>query len=641
MLDDAAALSRDVQLVAYERLGIARLRAGVPGRRARAAREGAGARSHGAAGRWRRLVEAARAAGNDDAVVRHTQALLAITDDPKTKLALLEHVATIHHERRHDPQRAIAAYLEALKIWPDERSIMHRLLELYTETKQWKQSVQLLARLAELTEGPTRGPYFVAAGNILCEELGARAEAIEAFEQALDADPNDLKSFERIDQLVTEAHDWKTQERIYRRQIKRFGSEPEKRAALVMLWHGLGEIYRTRLKDGPAAIAAFEVAASLDPESLERRRALAELYRLAGPATYAKAVGEHRAILARAGSPAEMVPDLKILVRLFVELGTLDEAHAAAAALVVIGSADAEERALFQQYRPSGVVRAHARLTEEVWQKQIYHPEEDRALSQILATLAPAVATARARPFKDTGLKKKQRRDLPSDPTLPCKVLAYGVAVLGVTAPEVYLAPDVPGEVDVVNVRGTIAGVAGLPTLVLGKGIADMRSDVELAFVVGRTLAAMRPDHLLRWPSFVPTLAELEIVIHAAIRLVNPQSEVPAEQAAAVAQYTAFLERTLSPQLVEQLTVLVRRFQAAGNRPDVGRWSRAACLSTIRAGFLLAGDLEVAARLGQAAYPTLESSEIVRDLCAWSVSDGYFELRAQMGLRTVNLDFRG
>ena len=67
----------------------------------------------------------------------------------------------------------------------------------------------------------------------------------------------------------------------------------------MTLWHGLGEIYRTRLKDGPAAIAAFEVAASLDPESLDRRRVLAELYRLAGPASYAQAVAEHRVLVAQ------------------------------------------------------------------------------------------------------------------------------------------------------------------------------------------------------------------------------------------------------------------------------------------------------------------------------------------------------
>ncbi|HSY41240.1 MAG TPA: hypothetical protein VLA79_16990, partial [Polyangia bacterium] len=590
------------------------------------------------------LVEAARASGNDDAVVRHTQALLAVTDDPKTKLGLLEHVATIHSERRNDPQRAIAAYLEALKIWPDERSIMHRLLELYTDTKQWKQSVQLLARLATLADDATRGPYFVAAGNILAEELHVRAEAIEAFEQALDADPHDFKTFERIDQLVTEAHDWKTEERIYRRQIKRLGSElpPDQRPALVALWHGLGEIYRTRLKDGPGAVAAFEVAASLDPEGIERRRALAELYRLSGAEAYPKAVAQHQAIIERAKTAAEMEPDLKMLVRLFVEMGTLDQAHGAAAALVLIGKADAEERALYQQYRPNGVVRAHARLTEEVWQKQIYHPEEDRALSQILATLSPAVATARARLFKETGLKKKQRRDVASDPTLPCKVFAYAGAVLGVQMPEVYLAPELPGDVDVVNLRvATTAGAPALTVLVLGKLVAEMRSDIELAFVAGRTLAALRPDHLLRWPAFVPTLAELEIVVRAAIRLVNPESEVPADEAASVAQYTSFLERTLTPQLVEQLTALVRRYLATRQSPDVGRWSRAACFSTIRAGFLLAGDLEVAARLGQAAYPAIDPAEIVRDLCSWGVSDGYFELRAQLGLRAVNLGFRG
>ena len=56
-----------------------------------------------------------------------------------------------------------------------------------------------------------------------------------------------------------------------------------------------------------------------------------------------------------------------------------------------------------------------------------------------------------------------------------------------------------------------------------------MESDVELAFIVGRTLAAFRPDHLLRWPNFVPTLAELEIAVRAAIRLVDPERPIPAE----------------------------------------------------------------------------------------------------------------
>ena len=120
------------------------------------------------------LVQAAHEAGNDETVVRHTQALLAVTEDPKTKLALLERLAVIHRDRRNDPLRAIAAYLEALQIWPDERALLHRLLELYSDTKQWKHAVQLLARLAALNEGTLRARYLVAAGNILIEEIWRR-----------------------------------------------------------------------------------------------------------------------------------------------------------------------------------------------------------------------------------------------------------------------------------------------------------------------------------------------------------------------------------------------------------------------------------------------------------------------------------
>jgi tetratricopeptide (TPR) repeat protein len=639
----AGALKRPDTLAALERLGIAYMRSGDPGK-AIAPLEKALTLEPRRRVVLEALVEAAKAAGDDETVVRHTQALLTVTEDRKTKRELLEHVAEIHHERRKDPQRAIAAYMAALEIWPEERSIMHRLLELLSETRQWKQSVGLLIKLAEQTEEQYRAPYYVAAGNILSEEMGTVGEAIEVYERALDADSNDLKTFERIDTLVTAARDWKTQERTYRRQIKRMGTDvaPEKRPALLALWHGLGEIYRSRLKDYSGAIAAFEVAADLDPESSERRRILAELYRLAGPETYPKAIAVHRSLIQRAASPIEMAPDLKTMLRLLVEMGSLDEAHAAASVLVGGGQADNDEMALYQQYRPRGVIRAHGRLTEEAWQRLLYHPDEDRGISQILATLSPAVASARAKLPKELGLKRKNQRNVLTDQTVVCKALAYGSQVFGVQPPDVYLVPESSGELDVVNVRG---GVPGVPTLVIGRKLFEMDSDVELAFIVGRTLAAVRPDHLLRWQNFVPTIAELEIVVRAAIRLVDPERPIPAEVTGEVEQYAGFLTRTLPPQVLEQMSVLVKRFAAAhgGDPGAVGaalpRWARAACLTTIRAGLLLAGDLEVAVRLGEAlATPVgIAPAEVVRDLSAWSTSEGYSDLRTQLGLRTITL----
>ena len=103
--------------------------------------------------------------------------------------------------------------------------------------------------------------------------------------------------------------------------------------------------------------------------------------------------------------------------------------------------------------------------------------------------------------------------------------------------------------------------------------------------------------------------------------------------------------QALPPQVLEQMSVLVKRFAAAhgGDAGAVGaalpRWARGACLTTIRAGLLLAGDLEVAVRLGEAlAAPVgIDPADVVRDLSAWSTSEGYSELRTALGLRTITL----
>src|SRR3982751_5515474 len=129
--------------------------------------------------------------------------------------------------------------------------------------------------------------------------------------------------------------------------------------------------------------------------------------------------------VARRAAPAEMAADLKTMLRLFVEMGALDDAYGAASVLVGSGQADHDEATLYKQYRPRGVIRAHGRLTEELWQRHLYHPDEDRSLSQMLATLSATVATARAKPPKELGLKRKNQRNLATDHTVVCKALAY------------------------------------------------------------------------------------------------------------------------------------------------------------------------------------------------------------------------
>jgi golgin subfamily B member 1 len=569
-----------------------------------------------------------------EAVIKQKRSLLTASHDVDEKFAINEQIAGIYKDKLNNPQKAIAAHLEALDLKPTERQLLHNLLDLFSETKQWKKAIEILSKLADLETGKVKARFLVAAGNIANYELHSTDDAVEFYNQALDADPDDLKAFERIDKIMTAKKDWRNQERAYRKMIKRLGAEPapDKRPTQIALWHALGEIYRSRLKDFKSATAAFEVAVSLDQDALPRHQILAELYQMAGPDTYDKAVQEYRFLVKNTQDFGEMAVHLKTLRRLFMEMQLYDRAWCVSSALAFLRKADPEEQQFFDQYRPKGFVRARARLTEELWQKNIYHPDEDRFISAIFATVSSAVAAPYAKEHKDWGLKRKDKRDVASDQLLFSKVFNYLVQVMGVPQPELYLRPESPGELDLANAREK---ALLLPSFVVGASLLQGRPEKELAYVTSKKLAFMRPDHFVRWPTVVPTLAQLRAVFLAALKLAQPAFQVKPEMAQPVGQYVELLRKTVPPQMMEQLAVVVQRFVASKAEADLPRWAAAVDYTTTRAGFLMCNDLDVAARLVQAepvAVGAAEPKEKIRDLLQWSISDEYFAVREHLGL---------
>jgi len=581
------------------------------------------------------LIDLYTDSGDWEAVVKQKRALLsAPATDLDEKFALCEQIAAIYKDKLTNPQKAIAAHLEALNLKPGDRQVLHNLLDLFSDTKQWKKAMEILTKLADLEQGKMKAKYLVAAGNIANYELHSTDEAVEIYNQALDEDPDDLKAFERIDKIMTAKKDWRNQERNYRRMIKRIGQEapPEKKQTQIALWHALGEIYRSRLKDFKSATAAFEVCVGLDPDSVARHKILAELYQLSGPEAADKAVKEYRYLVKSSTDFNQMAVHMKTLRRLFLEMRQYDKAWCVSAALTFLRKAEPEEQQFFEQYRAKGFVRARARLTEELWQKNVYHPDEDRHISFILAGVSHAVALGTAKEHKDWGLKRKDKRDIATDQLLFSKVFNYVNQVLGVPQPELYLRPELQCELDMANARekGQL-----LPSFAVGSSLLQGRSEKELAYVIGKKLTFMRPDHFVRWQTVVPTVATLRVVFLAALKLVNPKFEVKADLVQPVGQYLELLRKLTPPQTLEQLGIIVQRFIATKADADLTKWSNAVDLSATRAGFLVCNDLDVAARLVQSepvSIGVVEPKEKIRDLVLWSISDEYFAVREHLGL---------
>src|SRR4029434_8535297 len=96
-------------------------------------------------------------AGDFEAAIKQKRALVASSaTETEEKFRLSEEIAGIYKDKLNNPQKAIAANLEALNFKPTDHQILHNLLDLFSETKQWKKAMEILMKLAEIETGKVK-----------------------------------------------------------------------------------------------------------------------------------------------------------------------------------------------------------------------------------------------------------------------------------------------------------------------------------------------------------------------------------------------------------------------------------------------------------------------------------------------------
>ncbi len=567
--------------------------------------------------------------------VVHAKRSAVVTADTAEKVTLLCEIGDLQNDQLKNPQKSIVAYNEALEIDSSNHQTLQRLLNRYTETEQWKNAVGTIERFIALESDPMRrGPYAQAAGTICRDKLRATDDAIEYYNRALDdffAEPEKLqtailqralKAFTAIDKILTDRKDWKEQERAYRKMIKRVPSDSP---VLVQLWHALGEIYRSRLKDYDLSIKSFEVAQQLEPGNADRQQILAELYLMAGPEQGEKAIKQHWSMIQ---SEPLRYESYRALRKIYMDTNQYDKAWCVCRTLAFLKKADPQEMQFYEQYRPKSFQKAKSQMSEELWART-YHPQENRYISAIFGAIWQGPAALRGQPHKSLGLRRKDRRP-PGDPLLFSRVLAYCAQVMAVPMPELYVQENEEGDILLAN---TVEKNQLIPSFVARRHVLQGRSERELAFISARKLDFMRPEHYLRLA--LPTKTELKTALLSAIALVKSDFPIPGNARAAVAQYLPAMQQKIHPQLLEQLSTVVHHFIQAAPKIDLAEWVEAVDATGYRLGFVLCDDLEVAAR-GISAEPAIMGGKSVQDkireLVLYSISEDYFFARATLGL---------
>ena len=552
---------------------------------------------------------------------------LVTTDDDTVRI--LEGIGDIQQEKFGDWTGAMESYLQALGLQPERRQLLYKTLDYYTLEKQWPLAIASLQKLANLESEPqARAKLNYAVAAIWRDEVKDHAKAVEQFAKVLDDQPLYPKAFEAIEKILTEDKELKELERAYRKQIKRLPQEAPTEMKL-RLWDALADV-ALKLHDKESAALTMEVAVSFDRDNFERQERLANMYFHLGPSAADKAIAQHQYLLSK---KSDRVDSYKALAGLFFQAGAHDKMWCVAGALTCLGKADPPLRALFENFRPTQMPSTSGKLNEALW-RRILHPTENNYLGSLFALLSPAIAMTTAQPHKVLGLDRHARVDIAGNNWSYAAALRYVANVIESPLPDVFIKRDVPGTVNLVNLKDKSALA---PAFVIGNGFDQLTSQSQVIFDLAKRLVLMRPE---RFPRFaLGTTSALEIAVRAGLQL-GGSPIGPGDHPEEVDKMAKQIEGLLAAPLRTELKGMAKRYvEACGDKLDLAGWIAASDLTASRAALVLCGDIVAAAQV-LAVEPSAQSpltvQERIMDLLAFFVSEDHFAARAALGMQ-VNL----
>lgn len=316
--------------------------------------------------------------------------------------------------------------------------------------------------------------------------------------------------------------------------------------------------------------------------------------------------------------------ELRQLYRIHAARGDRDGRWCAAQALTLLGSATAEEQAVFEETRTRSLITPRAGISAATWHDCLFHPEEEALTGHIFALITPAVLIGRVTTLRRDGslhIADPATLQTPETSTIMAvRAMAWGAALLGLPLPPVHVEKDRPVAYQHLP--------AVPPVTVVGSGALRGRTEVELAFLVGRHLSGYRGEHFVK--TLFSAVPDLEDLFLSALIIAQPNLPVATAVRQRVEPIAKAILPLLEPQHIDALRGHFLRFVEEGGRTNLQRWSAAVDKSQCRVGLGLSQDLLTAAAL-------LEAEEgprgpLVQDLIAYSTSQRFLRLRKQLGI---------
>jgi tetratricopeptide (TPR) repeat protein len=465
-------------------------------------------------------------------------------------------------------------------------------------------------------------------------EQGNFDRAADLLEQALSDDPSDESALWSLCEAYERAGRGADVATTLQRVLPQL-AEPPADAELAhrraVLWSKLGALLVPT--DPAAAVGALQAAITADPDRVEARLALAEIYG-ARPEHREMAIENHKAIL---GFDPIRQESLHALAAEHIQAGHVDRARCLLEVLDLFGFTSDEDKDFLAQ-NPAPERKPddpYAGTMEDGARGQYLDPLQDvRFMAEVLAAVwegAPGLSPATLDSF---GVTAKDKVSTVADLAI-AQIWGQAAKTLGNRRTSLYLRPD--ADFDGVS----LVGVAP-PAIVVGRRLAEEAAVGELRFRIGRALELGRPEYLLAATLPAP---EFDVMFMGVLKAFHPKhARFRAGSEDAATEQAAKLKKALPYKIAKRVGELFQ--EHAEVALDPARWREGAREAGNRAGLLLCGTAKVAVHIvgresipGAVAAPDAETLRDhagrpgpLRDLLRFAVSDAYLDARDRLGL---------
>lgn len=539
----------------------------------------------------------------------------------ETRVRLLVEIGELAASKLSDRALATKSLVAAVDERPDDRKLLTRLMQLYSEEKDWQKLVDVVMKLADFVEDPKqKAKYLQTAAMVTGHEMRDYDQALSLYAKVLELDPTSEKAVDDTIDLLEERGDYAgAVERLKEKATT--ASDAKNNARMLDAFNKLGVLYRQKLGRIGHCIDALEAAQTLDPDNKQRNQELAELY-ASDPEKYLdKAVASQVGMLRQ--NPYR-VESYKLLRRLFTETKRADPAWCLCQALYVLKLADPDEERFFKRMRSEDPAYAQEIMTADDWLELVFHSDADPMLTSLFAVIEPAIIASRAESWEALGYDPAYAVDTAEHPYPISQTLHYAAGVTGTDLPLVFESTDERAGLGFLH--------AAQPAILLGGAALTADATPQaLAFVAGRHLAYFRAGFYIR--HLVASGTSLRAWLFAAIKLVVPQFPVAPDIEGPVREAIAALEKHLTPPLKDHLARIVSKLVQSGAALDLRKWVQGVDQTADRIGFVLAHDLETAVEIIRAsdeASSALTSPARLKELVLYAISEQYFRLRMRL-----------